>query len=112
MKIGNLVRDRKTVTVAVGNGTVQVTFRPGGITPETEDRLREMIAEQRVGASFVALLSGIIVEWDLQDDDGKPYPTDAESLRRLPTMFLYSVAQAVSAEMVPNAPSGGTSAAI
>ncbi len=111
MRIGNLVRDRKTVTVQVGDGTVQVTFRPSGITPEIEDRLRDMIAEQRVGASFVALLSGILVEWDLQDDEGRPYPMDAESLRRLPTVFLYAVAQAVSAEMVPNPPSGGSSAA-
>ena len=111
MRLSDLAKDRRTVTVTVNGGTVSVTYRPGGITPQSEDALRELIAEQRAGASLVAMLSGILVEWDLQDDEGQPYPMDAESLRRLPTVFLSAIAEGISADLRPNQPSGGSSAA-
>lgn len=111
MRISDLTRDRRTVAVQIGDGVVNVTYRPGGITPESEDRLREMISEQRVGASLVALLSGVLLDWDLTDDDGVPYPTTPEALSKLPTLALMAVAQAISESIRPNPPSGEISAA-
>lgn len=112
MRLSDLAKDRRTVTVTVSGGSVNVTYRPAGITPEVEDGLRAMIAEQRVGATLVAMLAGILVDWDLQDDDGAMYPIDADGLRRLPMQFLAAVAQAISGNIGPNPSSGGSSAAI
>lgn len=56
-----------------------------------------------------ALLSTILVAWDLMDGE-KPYPTDEASLRKLPDFFVTAVFLAISAEnrvdptKAPNSP--------
>lgn len=111
VRVGNLVRDRRTVNIPVGDDTLTITYKPSGITPETEDRLREYAADQRGGAMLVTLLADCLVEWDLLDDRGKPLPVKADSLRQLPTVFLAQVAQAITEDMRPNPPSAGGSGA-
>jgi len=111
VRVGNLVRDRRTVTMPIGDESLTITYQPSGITPDTEDKLREYAADQRGGAMLVALLVDCLVEWDLLDDRGKPLPITADSLRKLPTIFLAQVAQAITEDMRPNLPSAGTSGA-
>ncbi len=111
VRVGNLVRDRRTVTIPVGDESLTITYKPSGITPETEDRLREYAADQRGGAMLVALLADCLVEWDLLDDRGKPLPVNAETLRQLPMVFLTQLVQAITEDMRPNLPSAGGSGA-
>ncbi len=111
VRIGNLVRDRRTVTIPIDDETITITYRPGGFTPDTEDRLREYADDQRGGAALVAMLADVLVEWDVLDDDGKPLRPTAENLRRLPTMFLGQVAQVIAEDMRPNPQSAGVSGA-
>ena len=111
VRISNLVRDRRTVTIPIDDDVVTITYRPGGFTPETEDRLRQYADDQRGGAALVALLADCLIEWDLVDDDGRPLKPTAENLRRLPTVFLSQVAQAIAEDMRPNLPIAGSSGA-
>jgi len=111
VSITHLVRDRRTVTVPVGDESLTVTYRPGGFTPETEARLRQYADDQRGGAALVALLADCLVEWDLLDEAGKPLPINAKALSSLPTLFLSQVVQAISEDMRPNPPSAGASGA-
>jgi len=111
VRVSNLVRDRRMIRIPVGEDVIQITYRPGGFTAETEERLREYAADQRGGAALVALLADCLIEWDLLDDDGKNLAPTAENLRRLPTVFLSQVAQAVADDMRPNLASAGSSGA-
>lgn len=104
----HLAADRRTCRLAVGDDTLTITYRPSGITPELEDQLREYTADQRGGAALVALLEHCLIEWDLLDDRGKPIPPMAENLRRLPTVFLGQVVQALMEDLRPNPPSEGS----
>lgn len=108
IKLSHLASDRRTCTITVGDETVTVTYRPGGVTPELEDELRDCAADQRGGAALVALLSHCLVEWDVLDDDGRPLAPTPKNLRRLPTVFLGQVAQAITDDLRPNPPSGGS----
>jgi hypothetical protein len=111
VRLSHLAQDRRTCTIQVGDDTVTVTYRPGGVTPELEDQLRTCLTEQRGGAALVALLTHCLVEWDVVDDRGAMIPPTASRLRQLPTLFLSRVAQAILEDLRPNAASGGTSAA-
>ncbi len=111
VRISSLVANKRTITISVGDNALNITYRPGGITPETEDRLRGYADEQRGGAALVALLADCLVEWDLLDDKGKPLPVNVETLRRLPVVFLGRIATAMTEDMRPNSTSGGNSAA-
>lgn len=113
VRLSELARNRRTVEVPVGDGddVVKITYRPGGITPQTEERLHKAIDEQRGGAALVALFADCLIEWDIVDDDGQPLPVTEETLRHLPTVFLAQMAQAITEDMRPNPRSAGSSGA-
>jgi len=105
------MQDTRTVTMAVGEDVVTLTYRPSGITPETEDRLEAFVKEQKVGQSMIALLLDTLVSWDITDDKGKTLPINDAQLRKLPLALLGQMVRTITEDMRPNAPSGGTSAA-
>lgn len=111
IRLSELMRDTRTLTLTVGEDTLTVTYRPGGITPETEDRLESLAQEQRVGQSLIALLLDTLTGWDITDDKGKALPVTEAQLRRLPLALLGQLVRAITEDMRPNALSGGTSAA-
>jgi len=111
VRIGKLSANTATVAVEIDGETLNVVYRPSGLTPETEDRLQEMVKEQRGGASLIVLLREILVSWDLLDDNDQPLPVDERTLRGLPITLLSRVAEAISDDMRPNPQSGGRSAA-
>lgn len=108
VRLSHLARDKRTCTVAVGDESVTVVYRPSAITPELEDQLREYAADQRGGAALVALLAQCLVEWDVLDDTGTPLQPTTENLRRLPIAFLGQVVQALMEDLRPNPPRGGS----
>lgn len=111
VRLSDLMRDSRTITVPVGDDVLTVTYRPSGITPETEERLAKLGQDQRLGASMIALLSETLAGWDLVDDKGKTLPITEAQLRKLPMRFLGDLVRAMTEDMRPNSSSGGESAA-
>lgn len=111
VRVANLSANTKSVTIDIDGETLNITYRPSGMTPETEDRLHAMAAERRGGASLITLLVDVLASWDLLGNDERPYPITTESLAKLPTLFLSKVAEGIMQDIAPNPPSGGTSAA-
>lgn len=111
VRIANLNADTATATLQVGDETLNIVYRPGGLTPEVEDQIHALAQEQRGSASLVVLLRDILISWDLLGNDGQPLPTDEATLRTLPSLFLGQVAQAISESMSPNRRSAGPSGA-
>jgi len=112
IRISELTRDERTIQVPVGKEQVNITYRPGGFTPETEDRLHQHEEDQRGGAALVELLEGCLVRWDLEGEDGQPMPIDGAVLRTLPIRFLAQAVKAIAEDMNPNAESAEISGAI
>lgn len=111
VRISHLSADQRTIKIPWGDDAVIVTYRPSGISPAIEDRVREHMAAEKAGAMLVELLASCLVDWDLLDDNGRPLPTNKKALRELPTVFLTKVTTAITEDMSPNLMSGGTSAA-
>lgn len=111
ISVSHLSQDRRTITVPVNDESLTITYRPGGLTPEVEDQLRELTDTQRGGATLVTFLLSCLVDWDLLDEEGRPLPISHKTLSRLPTLFLAQLVGAISQDMRPNLMSAGSSGA-
>lgn len=103
MKLSQLLRDERSVTLDVDGESLPITYRPSGITPETEEAFLGGTERNRSGGAMASLLSDVLVSWGLEGEDGEPYPIDEDSLRRLPIPFLGDVLGAIFEDMRPNA---------
>lgn len=111
VSIGKLQRNTAQVAIDIDGETLNVVYRPSGLTPAAEDQMHEQVQAQRGGASLVTVLAPMLVSWDLLDEDGTSLPTDEATLRQLPTEFLSRVVEAITENMRPNPTSGERSAA-
>lgn len=105
MRVGQLVKDVRTVEIPIDGEPLSVTYRPSAITPATESAMMDEVDGSRAGSGLCKLLSKVLVGWDLVGDDDKPYPTTEAALRKLPIAFLGLVVQGITGDMRPNAPS-------
>ena len=84
---------------------VTLKYRSGIITPAWEKKYKG----KEDGVYHQA--SEIIEEWDVTGEDGKPYPTDVESLRALSVEFIAFIVGACANDLVPNRRTSGKSGA-
>jgi hypothetical protein len=102
IRLSDLMRERRTLTVTMGDETCDVVYNPGSLTPELAAR----VADEKE-APIAALLSQVLIEWDLYDDSerdnaGNPVQvgTDFETLTGLPSKFLLEVQRAIMADVL------------
>ena len=81
---------------------VTATYRPGALTPSTQDKVMGLMETNRELVGFAKVLSQVLVGWDLQDDDGNPYPLTEGALGDLPGHFLADVVNAFFEQQRPN----------
>lgn len=98
----------RTVAVSYEGETVNITYKPGRITPAVEARLNQAALDNRPAEGLAAELASIITTWDITDEKGKPEPVTEGLLRDLPTRFLVACVQAVGDDIRPNAQSAAT----
>lgn len=101
----------RTVTVDVAEaGSLQVTYRPSVYTPSFESQINRYIAERNTNV-LGWMLSELVQEWDLYEDDEMqvPVPLEPERLSTLPIRVLGAISEAITGDMRPNRPSAGTS---
>lgn len=100
ISFSDLIQDRRVLEFSFLDDKVVLTYRPSGITPEVEDRLQGLIETRRSSNSMAEFLAGVLVEWDVENDDGTPYPTTLESLRKLPGNFLVRMVNEITDDMM------------
>lgn len=101
MRLSEIFSEVKTVTLPVGDGTLELGYRPSAITPELVDRMNG--SSSAPGEAIAQSVCDLVDSWDLTDDEGKPYPLTAEAVRKLPISFLASITKAVTEDITPNA---------
>lgn len=95
--LSDLQQDERELDVAIGENTLHIAYRPSGITPVLEEKLRETREDERGGKMLVEMLAAILTGWDLlPEPDAAPLPIDEKTLQTLPTRFLVSLVEAIT----------------
>lgn len=109
MKLSTLKAKTSRVWVEVdGNESeppekVWVDYRPGELTLEVADQMREAIATGFEADVAFALLKNLIIGWDLtEDDEVTPLEVNEANIKRLPISFLGAVMGEIQNEALPN----------
>lgn len=98
------------LTIKIDDDELHVVYRPSSLTPAKEAELQE---HGNSTLTWARILMGLVATWDLRADSKatKDYPITEESLVNLPVSFLRDVVMGISADMVPNRTSVGSSGA-
>jgi len=109
----------KKLTSAVVNSTIDVKipgqsepekvrigYRPGILTSQLEEELREY-GDRSEG--WADLVSRLVVSWDLELEEGVPLPVEKDSLREVPGWLLQSIIVGIREDMVPSRKTAETS---
>lgn len=91
IRLGDLLKEERTVTVEFGGEKCDVVYQPGKLTPLVG---QNMDVEGVVPVAI--LLSDVLLRWDLfdgEDSEGNPIrvPLDYETIASLPSEFLDAV---------------------
>ena len=80
---------------------VKITYRPNYMTPERQSIMAAATEAQAATQGFVDLVVGMIVSWDVLDEQDEPVAVTAEFVRQLPYSFLAAVVMAAGEAMQP-----------
>jgi hypothetical protein len=98
--VSALRRDQRVLSIQVGAETVEITYRPSGVTPALIEEL-----SGPDGMSLPEFLSRLLSLWDVTDDAGEMWPLTVEALAELPVEFLRQVRDAIMEDLRgPKAP--------
>lgn len=100
IRISNIAKDERTFDYEFGGESATITYRPGVVTTERMDALRE-VPEDQGDHVICQFLSEILVRWDVEEDDGSMWGTDYASLTRLPLQFIGDVLYAIRSDVAP-----------
>lgn len=101
VEISKIMNRKHRVVVPFDSERLNVVYRP--YSANIERKALEKTDGRWDNASLVYLLNQILIEWDLQDEDGQPYATTIEALEVLPTTLLMQVFQSIAEAMKPKA---------
>lgn len=94
MRLSDLQKKKKSLTVEYAGETLTVEYRHATYTPAFLDRMGDK--------SVSDVLAELLSSWDLTDDKDKPLPISAEQLNNLPVPFLRAVWDTVREDIYPN----------
>lgn len=85
--------------------TLNLTVNPGALTPAKEAKIRE--ADDEDSAPLAALLTDLVSEWDMLDEEGQVIGLDLESLMNTPTIVLALVVNEIGKHLEAKAAEQG-----
>lgn len=104
--LSDLILDQRTIAVPIGKdpenkGDIEivVTYRPSGLTPIIEAEANRMYAQGLQGCGTARLLSGMVVKWDITNDDGDPIPVTYEGMTLVPVFALAKILDELLADV-------------
>jgi len=88
---------------------LHIVYNPQGYSGAVEKKVNELRDSEQSAHAVIELLLTMLIEWDLQNDDGTPFPVEAEPMEQLPTTFLADVMGAIAEEIRKAAEAGNSS---
>lgn len=86
--LADLKKGRRTISVALPEGTVTMTYRSGEVTLASFEEL----------ATITRMVANWVESWDLMDGD-EMYPISEESVARLPQSFVCAIWDAIGEDV-------------
>lgn len=109
VKLVDLKRDRRTVTIPVLTGNdelgnehfddLKLTYRPSGYTPNAELAFNEALKDEWKSKMALDFITTLVTEWDLEGEDDAPYPITLAAVADLPTPFITSIITGIAEDM-------------
>lgn len=107
-RLSELLGDRSEVVVSFPGADVHITYRPSVYTRQFEAELAQLdpsTPDEEARDKCDAMLSALIADWDLTDEDDEPIaPKRGEISAKVPVMFLVlfvnKLVQAIAGEAV------------
>ncbi|KPL70119.1 hypothetical protein ADN00_18940 [Ornatilinea apprima] len=96
IRISDLVQEERTITIMVGDEELSVTYRPKAYTPLVEDQMQSLMESNRPGNGLAQMLSHILINWDVVDENNKPIETTFENIRKFPVALLTLITQEIN----------------
>ncbi len=112
MKVSTLAKKEKALVIRVGDDAedlVHVVYKPGALTLEVADSIKEIMLSGFEFDIAFAILEPMLVSWDLENDDGSPFPVTAEAIKKVPIEFLGLILSGIEKDARPNPTMGETS---
>lgn len=94
--LSQMVANEKSLSLTIGSDTLNITYYPNKVTTAAVTEIDSSLDGQ------TQVLSGVIKDWDLLNDDGTMYPLDAPSLAALGIGLLMQISQAIVRDIRPN----------
>jgi hypothetical protein len=101
IKLSDITKATKAITVKLGDDMLAITFKTGFYTSATASMLQ---AAEDSNKAQAALIADTITEWDFLDDKGKTVPITFDTLNALPMYILNAIYKAMFEAVHPNIP--------
>jgi len=92
-------RDEKICEMAVGDERAEVLYRPSAYTPRVESELQSALERNRPSAGMAELLAGVLISWEVLDEEGNEIEPTIENLMELPSVLLGAAVSAISEDI-------------
>ena len=108
MKVSTLKKKVSRIYVTVpGEGedpaeVVWVDYRPGELTLEVSDELKAAVASGFESDVAYVMMSRVLSDWDLQDDEGRPLGVTEQAIKSVPLTFIGLIMEAIQEDARPN----------
>ncbi len=100
MKFSDLKKEFRQLTVDIDGESLNIAYYVNAYTPELEADMLD--AEHKPATALAQAMTVMLKSWDLEDDDGKPYPLAFSALSKLPLNFMLKIFEAIGRDMRPN----------
>jgi len=104
VKVSSLAKREEEIVIRMGDepdDLVHVVYRPGQLTLEIADKVKEIMGSGFEHDIALAMLEPLLVRWDLENEDGTPYPLNHDTLRKVPLEFLGLILARIESDARP-----------
>jgi hypothetical protein len=99
INLSDCSRDGKRCEMRVGVETAELVYQPNAYTPQVESELRSALETNRPSVGMAELLAGVLISWEVLDEEGERVEPSLENLMVMPSVLLGAALTAISADI-------------
>ena len=102
LTVSQLAANEASLSIPIAGETLNLVYYPNKFTTKLLLHIDVVYDGEREALGIHETLAALIKSWDLQDDNGNPYPLDPEKLAELGIPLLRKISQAIGNDTRPN----------
>jgi hypothetical protein len=103
IRLGDYYRDERIVEMQVGEEKAMLAYRPSAYTPRVESELQSALERNRPSAGMAELLAGVLISWEVLDEEGNEIEPTMDNLMDLPSVLLGAAITAIGEDITGEA---------